>query len=89
MRRMLIPLFAVGLLPISSVAQFRLQDSPPPTPKLIKAGRILDVKNGKYILNQGILTEGERIKELGPWEQIQGRAPKGATIVVQWLPVSP
>jgi hypothetical protein len=30
MRRMLIRMFALGLLPISSVAQFRLQDAAPP-----------------------------------------------------------
>jgi hypothetical protein len=72
MRQMLIPILAFGLLPISSVAQFRLQDSPPPTAKLIKAVRVLDLKNGKYILGQGILTEGEYIKEVGPWEQVQG-----------------
>jgi len=81
MRLMVIPIVVLGLLPVSSVAQFRLQDSSSPTPKLIKAGRILDVRDGKYVLNQGILTEGEYIKEVGPWEQIQGRAPKGVTTI--------
>ena len=79
MRRMLIPMFALGLLPIPAVAQFRLQDAAPPTSKLIKAGRILDVKKGDYVLNQGILTEGEYIKEVGPWEQVQRHAPKEVT----------
>jgi imidazolonepropionase-like amidohydrolase len=78
-RRILILAFA--LVPLSSVAQFRLQNSPPPTQKLIKAGRILDVKIGMYVLNQGILTEGEYIKEVGPWEQVQGRAPKNVAII--------
>ena len=68
MRPMLSFIVALGLLSSSSVAQFRLQDSPPPTPKLIKAGRILDVTSGKHILNRGSLTEHERIKEVGPWE---------------------
>jgi imidazolonepropionase-like amidohydrolase len=81
MRQMLIFIVALGLLSSSSVAQFRLQDSPPPTPKLIKAGRILDVTSGKYILNQGILTEDERIKEVGPWEQVQSHAPKGVITI--------
>jgi imidazolonepropionase-like amidohydrolase len=81
MGRMLMAIFVLGLLPISSVAQFRLQDSAPLTPKLIKAGRIVDVKNGKYVLNQGILTEGEYIKDVGPWEQVQGRAPKNVAII--------
>jgi hypothetical protein len=51
----------------------------PPTPKLIKAGRVFDVKSGSYLLNQGILTDGERIKEIGSWEQVQNHAPKDAT----------
>jgi imidazolonepropionase-like amidohydrolase len=81
LRHMLIAMVALGLLPFSAVAQFRLQDPAPPTPKLIKAGRVLDVRNGKYLLNQGILTEGEYIKEVGPWEQLQGHAPKNAVII--------
>jgi len=44
-------------------SQFRLQDSPPPTSKLINVCRILDVKSGQYILNQGILTEDEHINK--------------------------
>ena len=78
---MLIAMFALGLLPFPAGAQFRLQDPSPPTPKLIKAGRVLDVRNGKYLLNQGILTEGDYIKEVGPWEQVQGHAPKNVAII--------
>jgi len=81
MRQKLIFIVALRLLFSSSVAQFRLQDSPPPTPKLIKAGRILDVTSGKYILNQGSLTEHERIKEVGPREQVQSHAPKGVITI--------
>lgn len=40
------------LVPSTSVAQFRLQNAPSNTPKLIKAGRLLDVRNGQYILNR-------------------------------------
>jgi imidazolonepropionase-like amidohydrolase len=81
MPRMLLLTVALGLLPIPSVAQFRLQECPPPTPQLIKAGRVLDVRSGKYMLNQGILTEGEHIKEVGPWAQVQGHAPKDVTTI--------
>lgn len=81
MRKVLIPLIGLGLLPISSMAQFRLPNSPPPTPKLIRAGRLLDVRNGKYVSDQGILTEGERIKEVGPWEEARVHAPKDATVI--------
>jgi imidazolonepropionase-like amidohydrolase len=70
-----------ALVPTISVAQFRLQDPRPITPKLIKAGRLLDVRAGRYVMNQGILTDGERIKEVGPWEQVQSHAPKDATLI--------
>jgi imidazolonepropionase-like amidohydrolase len=80
MRRLWIAVLAV-LVPTISVAQFRLQDARPITPKLIKAGRFLDVRAGRYAMNQGILTDGERIKEVGPWEQVQSHAPKDATLI--------
>ena len=81
MRKLLIPLIGLGLLPISSVAQFRLPNSPPPTPKLIRAGRLLDVRNGKYVSDQAIVTEGERIKEVGPWEQARAHTPKDVIVI--------
>jgi imidazolonepropionase-like amidohydrolase len=61
-----------------AAAQLGYEPPPPPTPKLIKAGRVLDVRKGSYLLNQGILTDGERIKEIGPWDQVQAHAPKDA-----------
>lgn len=81
MRRLWIVVFVVSLLPSISVAQFRLPDAPPIAPKLIKAGRILDVKSGRYHVNQGILTDGERIKEVGPWEQVRLHAAKDVTLI--------
>jgi imidazolonepropionase-like amidohydrolase len=71
---------AVLILMVSSTtlpAQMRPQPVPPVS-SLIKAGRILDLRSGEYRLNQGILTDGERIKEVGPWHEIQARAPKDA-----------
>lgn len=56
-------------------------DGAPAPPKLIKAGRVLDVRTGKYLLNQAILTDGERIKEIGPWESVQAHAPKNAVTI--------
>ena len=53
----------------------RLQPPPSPASKLIRAGRVLDVKSGRYLLDQGILTEGERIKEIGVWADVQAHAP--------------
>jgi imidazolonepropionase-like amidohydrolase len=64
-----------------SFAQFRFSPPPPPTPKLIKAGRILDVRTGNYLVDQGLLTEGEKIKEIGPWTQVQSHAPSDAVMI--------
>jgi len=48
---------------------------------LVKAGRLLDVRTGRYLSNYGVLVEGERIKLVGPLAEVQARAPKGATVV--------
>ena len=42
---------------------------------LIKAGRLIDVRNGRALNDQAILIEGDRIKEVGPASQL---ASKGA-----------
>jgi imidazolonepropionase-like amidohydrolase len=51
-----------------------------PTVMLIKAGRMLDVRGGRVLENQGILIENERIKAVGSFAEIRGRAP-GARLV--------
>lgn len=67
--------------PLCGLAQMRIQPPPTPSPKLIRAGRILDVRSGQYRLDQGILTEGEKIKEIGPWADLKTRAPGDATVI--------
>src|SRR5262249_31012249 len=66
---------------VTSLAQLRLQPQPPPTPKLIRAGRVLDVKEGRYLLDQGILTEGEKIKDIGSWLYVQHRTPADIAVI--------
>jgi imidazolonepropionase-like amidohydrolase len=41
---------------------------------LIRAGRLIDVKAGKVVEDQGILIEGERIKEVGPFAEVKAKA---------------
>jgi imidazolonepropionase-like amidohydrolase len=48
---------------------------------LLKAGRLLDVRAGKYLGRQGVLIEGGRIKEVGPLEEVQARTPKDAKVI--------
>ncbi|HEU4387375.1 MAG TPA: amidohydrolase family protein, partial [Blastocatellia bacterium] len=47
---------------------------------LIKARHFIDVRAGRVLDNQGILVQGERVKEVGPVEQVEGRA-GGARVI--------
>ena len=47
----------------------------------IKAGHLIDTRNGKVLDNQGILVEGQRIKAIGPFSEIQKQVPPGAETV--------
>src|SRR5207253_5314735 len=48
---------------------------------LLKVGRLLDVKTGAYLVNQGVLIEQGRIKEVGEFGSLKRSAPKGVKIV--------
>jgi imidazolonepropionase-like amidohydrolase len=48
---------------------------------LIKAGRLVDVRAGRIVENQGILVENDRIKAVGPFAEVRGRAPNGVRLV--------
>jgi imidazolonepropionase-like amidohydrolase len=63
-------------LPTSVGAQ-----SHPPDSILIKAGRLLDVAQGRYIENAGIWVQGERIKEVGRADDVRVHAPKDAQVI--------
>ena len=57
------------------------QTSVPVPVVLIKAGRLIDVRAGRVLENQGILIEGDRIKSVGPLATIQRSAPSTARVV--------
>ena len=48
---------------------------------LIRAGKLLDVRTGRVLLNQAILIEGDRIQEVGALQAIQARAPADAQVI--------
>lgn len=48
---------------------------------LIKAGRLIDVRAGRVLDNQGILIEGQRIKSVGPLAEIQKSVPASAQTI--------
>ena len=74
----LIPIFCiitvavVAILPPKTFAQNRTI--------LIKAGRLIDVRAGRVLTDQAILVEGERIKDVGPFAEIQPKA-EGAQVI--------
>jgi imidazolonepropionase-like amidohydrolase len=77
----------VSLLVIFSIGSqygFRAQTktrAAAPSVVLIKAGRLVDVRAGRVLENQGILVENDRIKSTGPFAEIRGRAPASARLV--------
>jgi imidazolonepropionase-like amidohydrolase len=57
------------------------QPAPQTKSILLKAGRVLDVRAGKYVVGAGVLVENSRIKEVGPLAQVQAHAAKDAQII--------
>ena len=79
MKRIILGLIVVSLLsPGLTVAQTA---KPAPKVTLIKAGRLIDVRNGRVLENQGILVEDQRIKAVGAIAEIQKTAPANAEVV--------
>ncbi|HJQ26924.1 MAG TPA: amidohydrolase family protein [Blastocatellia bacterium] len=74
MRTFLVCLIILSLLALAS-AQTGKQVT------LIKAGRLLDVRAGRYLNDQGVLIEGERIKEVGPLAQVLAHAPPNLMVI--------
>ncbi len=47
----------------------------------VKAGRLIDTRNGKVLTNQGILIEGARIKAVGAFGDVQKQVPPNAQTI--------
>ena len=69
-----------SLLLLTLVSAARAQ-RPAPGPTLVKAGRLLDVRAGAYRTNQGIWIDGERIRQVGAFDDVRGAAPKDITVI--------
>ena len=61
----------------------RSQVAPSNTPPAVavKAGRVLDVRSGKYRDHQIILITGDRISEIGPEAQLRSHVPSDAKVI--------
>jgi imidazolonepropionase-like amidohydrolase len=78
MKRTLIALIMISsLLQTTALAQAKRQ----PKVVFIKAGRLIDVRAGRALDNQGILVEGERIKMVGPLATVEKAVPSSAQVI--------
>ena len=48
---------------------------------LVKAARMVDVASGRYLADQAVLIENDRITEVGPAAALQARAPADAVVI--------
>jgi len=76
--RIVIPVLAIFTFITVPLAQNSRMTSHKPV--LIKAQRLLDVRTGQYLSNQGVLVENERIKEVGDYRNLLKNAPKTAVV---------
>ncbi len=56
---------------------------------LVKTTRLLDVENGRYLIDQGILIENGYIKQIGPYESVRAAVAGVATIDLSGTTVVP
>jgi imidazolonepropionase-like amidohydrolase len=82
-RARLVLSFIALFLPLTSPGHLSGQivapspNSAPPVRKLVRAGRLIDGTSDRVRNDQGILIEGERVLQVGPWEDV-ARAAGGA-----------
>jgi imidazolonepropionase-like amidohydrolase len=57
--------------------------------RLVKAGRLLDVKAGQYVNEPGILVDGDKIKAVGSFAALHAQAPKAEVIDLKAATVLP
>jgi imidazolonepropionase-like amidohydrolase len=78
--RSLVPILVLAFCPVLGIPQSQ------PAPKsgtsvLVKAGKVLDVRTGKYIEDGAVWIEGARIQQAGPAAEVQSHAPKDIQVI--------
>ena len=75
------PTFRFASLALATVFASRAAaQTPPPRRALIHAGRLIDGVTETIRTDQGIVIEGDRIAEVGPWTSLAGKA-SGAELI--------
>jgi imidazolonepropionase-like amidohydrolase len=80
MKRSLLAVIVVSSL-LHSIALAQSKTPAPPKVVLIKAGRLIDVRAGRVLENQGIMIEGQRIKAVGALAEVEKTAPATASVI--------
>ena len=80
MRKSLVILLIVLLVQLPLFAQSVRGEKEKPL-VFVKAGRVIDVRGGRVLENQGILIEGDRIKAIGPFDSKLSLIPPRAQII--------
>lgn len=75
---MLALIVVFSLVHVIATAQSK---TPAPAVVLIKAGRLVDVRAGRVLDNQGILIEGQRIKAVGALAEVEKTVPPTAQVI--------
>lgn len=63
------------------IAQSQRPSAGGPAVVVVKAGRVLDVRSGKYLDHQLILIAGDQIQEIGAESSVQPRVPANARVI--------
>jgi imidazolonepropionase-like amidohydrolase len=75
----LLGVFLSGIYVVPLVSQTKIET--PAVSIVVKAGKLLDVTKGSYIENAAIWIEGDRVKEVGRFAEVQTHAPKDAKLI--------
>ncbi len=81
MKKITIAFLLACLFAVSFNFAVLAQEKPKQQIVFVKAGRLIDTKNGKVLTNQGILIEGQRIKAVGAVDDIQKQVPSNAQTI--------
>lgn len=76
--------FLLALALLLQACILKAQSAPAPKPvkvTFLKAGRLLDVRTGRYTENAGILIEGDRVKEIGSAVDLAQHATNAAAVI--------